>query len=106
MAAVQPGHDPVDGIPADDLAGLRVRIDAIDDELVGLLARRYAVTRAVGRYKAEHGMPPSDAVREAEVEAKVRRLAAAYGLSADLVGEVIRTVVADVVREHTELREA
>lgn len=84
----------------DELAELRRRIDEADERLVAVLAERFGVTRRVGQLKAELGMPPIDAQREAEVDAKVRRLAREHGLSEDLVSDVLRAVIDRVVSEH------
>ena len=46
----------------------RASIDNIDAALVHLLAERFKITQAVGRYKAEVGLPPSDPDREAAAD--------------------------------------
>lgn len=84
----------------DELSELRRRIDEADERLVTVLAERFGVTRRVGELKAELGLPPIDAQREAEVDAKVRRLAREHGLSEDLVSDVLRAVIDRVVSEH------
>lgn len=84
----------------DELAELRARIDEADERLVAVLAERFGVTRRVGEIKAQRGLPPIDAQREAEVDAKVRRLAREHGLSEDLVSDVLRAVIDRVVDEH------
>lgn len=40
------------------LTGYRQSIDNIDAALVFMLAERFKITRAVGRYKAENELPP------------------------------------------------
>ena len=52
------------------LEELRQSIDQIDQELVRLFERRMAVTREVGEYKQQVGLPVLDAAREREVLAK------------------------------------
>ena len=86
----------------DELSDLRRRIDEADERLVTVLAERFSVTRQVGEIKARLGMPAIDAQREAEVDAKVRRLAKEHGLSDDLVSDVLRAVIDRVVAEHRE----
>jgi hypothetical protein len=53
-----------EGVMNDDatLAGYRASIDNIDAALVHLLAERFKITQAVGRYKAQAGLPPADPV--------------------------------------------
>ncbi len=42
------------------LTGYRQSIDNIDAALVFMLAERFKITQAVGRYKAENELPPAD----------------------------------------------
>ena len=51
----------------DELQNLRRDIDAIDRELVELFRRRMDVTRRVGDYKRERGIPVLDQERERQV---------------------------------------
>lgn len=87
----------------DELEVLRREIDAVDERFVELLAERFRITRRVGRIKAERGLPAQDSIREAQIDAKVRRLAAEYELDASLVSDVLRAVIDRVVAEHREL---
>ena len=87
----------------DRLERLRVQIDEIDDRLVALLAERFVVTRQVGALKAERGLPAQDATREAQIDAKVRRLAAENDLDPAMVSEVLRAVIDRVVAEHRDI---
>ena len=50
-----------------DLTTLRQEIDAIDRQLVELFRQRMDVTRRVGEYKREQGIPVLDQAREREV---------------------------------------
>lgn len=84
------------------LQALRAEIDLLDDELVRLLARRFAVTREVGRLKAREDLPAVDADREAAQQQRYRRIAAASGLAPELVAGVFRQVIDEVVREHRQ----
>ena len=51
----------------DELQKLRQDIDEIDEQLVGLFRRRMDVTRRVGEYKRERGIPVLDQARERQV---------------------------------------
>jgi len=78
---------------ADRLHQYRQSIDNIDAALVYLLAERFKVTQAVGRYKAENALPPADPAREEAQIALVEAYAKAQGLwhdtdSADYVEPV------------------
>ena len=90
----------------DELEVLRDEIDAVDEQFVSLLAERFRITRRVGRIKAERGLPPQDAIREAQIDAKVRRLANEYELDEGLVSDVLRAVIDRVVAEHKAARQS
>ena len=47
-----------------DLTQLRQEIDRVDREMVGLFERRMEISRLIGQYKAERGLPVFDAERE------------------------------------------
>ena len=87
----------------DHLADLRQQIDDVDERFVALLAERFKITRQVGRIKADRGLPAQDSTREAQIDAKVRRLASEYELDEGLVSDVLRAVIDRVVAEHREL---
>ena len=85
---------------ADELESLRQQIDAVDERFVELLAERFRITRHVGRIKADRGLPPQDALREAQIDAKIRRLANEFDLDEGMVSDVLRAVIDRVVAEH------
>ena len=58
----------------------RSSIDNIDAALVHLLAERFKITRQVGDYKAEVGLPVADPEREALQVARMRALAEEAGV--------------------------
>lgn len=88
----------------DHLEVLRRQIDELDEQLLVVLAERFKVTRQVGALKAARGLPPQDATREAQIDAKVRRLAADHDLDESMVSDVLRAVIDRVVAEHREQR--
>jgi chorismate mutase len=88
-----------------DLSQLRREIDRLDTEWVRLLAQRFEVTRQVGKYKRDHGLPPRDPSREEQQLAVIRSKAAAAGLSPDLAASILRLVIDEVVTNHIALRD-
>ena len=52
-------------MPDAELGPLRIEIDAIDEQLVELLARRFQVTARVGAVKKRLALQPIDTEREA-----------------------------------------
>ena len=86
-------HDPV-------LASFRKSIDNIDAALIHMLAERFRITQAVGEYKAQAGLPASDAAREAAQIERLRALAVEAELDPEFSEKFIRFVIDEVIRHH------
>ena len=82
------------------LAGYRESIDNIDAALVFMLAERFKVTKAVGRYKAAAGLPPADPGREAAQVARLRALAITANLDPEFSEKFLRFIIDEVIRHH------
>lgn len=88
----------------DVLGGYRQSIDNIDAALVFMLAERFKITQAVGRYKADKGLPPADPGREdAQIE-RLRALAKHADLDPDFSEKFLRFVIDEVIRHHERVR--
>lgn len=95
MTEQAPASDPV-------LAGFRSSIDNIDAALIHMLAERFRITKAVGTYKADKQLPPSDPVREERQIARLRALASEAQLDPDFGEKFIRFVIEEVIRHHEQ----
>ena len=82
----------------------RQSIDNIDAALVFMLAERFKVTQAVGRYKAEGGLPPADPGREEAQIARLRGLAEAAQLDPEFSEKFLRFIIDEVIRHHEKAR--
>ena len=87
------------------MAEYRSSIDNIDAALVHLLAERFKVTKAVGRYKAAAELPPADPVREEIQIARLRLMAEAAGLDLAFTEKFLRFIVAKVIHHHQRIAE-
>ncbi|NNC73474.1 MAG: chorismate mutase [Sphingomonadaceae bacterium] len=87
------------------LAEWRTQIDDIDREMVTLLARRFQITREVGEWKAQNGVPPVDPEREKRQVARLQERAAETGLSADFLERFLRIIIDEVVSHHRAIRD-
>ena len=86
------------------LKGFRESIDNIDAALVFLLAERFKVTQAVGRYKATSGLPPADPGREAAQIERLRSLAKSANLDPDFSEKFLRFIIDEVIRHHQQAK--
>jgi isochorismate pyruvate lyase len=84
------------------MAELRVAIDALDQELVVLLARRQAYIERAAVLKQERGTV-RDQARVEDVIAKVLIQAKAAGLSADIAEPVWRTLIEQSIRHELDV---
>jgi chorismate mutase len=82
----------------------RQSIDNIDAALVFMLAERFKVTQAVGRYKAEAALPPADPGREEAQIARLRALAEAAELDPEFSQKFLRFIIDEVIRHHERAR--
>lgn len=84
------------------LAECRARIDAVDEEVVALLARRMEVVDSVIALKRERGIPALLPERVDEVLDHVRAVAEAKNCPPDLAEVVYRAVIAWTI-EHEQV---
>ena len=99
MGNEQQTPDPV-------LAGYRRSIDNYDAALVHILAERFRTTQAVGRYKAEKALPPSDPGREERQIARLRKLAVEADLDPEFTEKFLRFIIDEVIRHHQQAKHA
>lgn len=78
---------------AAELAPLRQSIDAVDSQLVQLLAQRAKLTAEVGRVKQQYALPLYVPEREKALLDARRAQAQAAGVSAELVEDVLRRIM-------------
>ena len=83
----------------------RQSIDNIDAALVFLLAERFKITKQVGAYKAQAGLPPADPHREDEQLARLRDLAESANLDPDFSAKFQRFIFDEVIRHHERIAE-
>lgn len=72
---------------------LRAMIDAVDRDILQLLARRYGLVADIAEHKREHGLPIRDPEREREIIADRRARGQGLGLNTELVESFWRLVL-------------
>lgn len=73
-----------------ELNELRDQIDAVDKQMVELLARRLALVEKVGEVKSQHGLPIYAPDREAAMLASRREEAERKGVPPQLIEDILR----------------
>ncbi len=86
----------------ENLTAWRQQIDALDDTLVDLLTRRMAVSRAIGAYKREHGLPILQAARYEELLSRRIAQAEAQGMDGGFMRTLLQTIHEESVRQQMQ----
>lgn len=90
-----------DDIP--DMPRLRARIDALDAQLMDLMADRHALIDRAAAIKAEIGLPARIPDRVEEVVANIRRHAQDRGLDPDLYDALWRMLIEAAIAQEERL---
>ncbi|MDN5569111.1 MAG: chorismate mutase [Paracoccus sp. (in: a-proteobacteria)] len=93
---------PTQNIP--DMPALRNEIDALDAQLMALLARRHALIDRAAQIKTGNGWPARIPERVEQVVANIRDHAAQHGLDPDLYDRLWRDLIeAAIAQEERQL---
>ena len=84
-----------------DIEQLRPRIDAIDDQILDLLAQRAGAALEVGDYKKRRGLPVHDPERENSVVNRMQT-----GNQGPLSSEAIERIYRTIIGEMRKLEES
>jgi chorismate mutase/prephenate dehydratase len=91
--------------PVTDLAALRERLDALDADLVDLIAERFAVIATVGAQKEGTAAAIRDPKREREILESVETMARSKGISVPLVRRIFEELLSQsVIQQSSRLR--
>ena len=86
------------------LAILRGEIDAINREIVLLLAKRISLSREVAKIKKRESLPILDSEREKAIHQEMRELARQHQLSSLVVEEIFQ-IILETSRFEMELQQ-
>ncbi len=89
----------------EELLRSRESIDQIDNELLNLLAERFALTQKVGEIKARQSLESFDPTREAQKIEKLRSQSSKLGINPDLVELLFTEIMKEVVKNHQRLKQ-
>ena len=88
-----------------DMAALRARIDALDAQLIALLAERSTLIDRAAQIKAQVGLPARIDARVEEVAALARRRATDAGLDPDLAEGLWRLMMEHFIAQEARALE-
>ncbi len=86
------------------LQSYRKSIDNIDASVIYMLAERFKITKEVGKYKADSGLPPADPSREKKQIQRLRRLATDANLDPEFSEKFLRFIINEVIRHHQKIK--
>jgi chorismate mutase len=84
----------------ENISELRSQVDAVDDELVALLAKRFVLTGRIGEIKARTGEPSIHPGRHAQRLQLLAKLAETHGVEASLVTSIFDAIRIESVTCH------
>jgi chorismate mutase/prephenate dehydratase len=76
-----------------NLRALRKEIDAVDAEIVGLIAERLRIAEEIGREKRKDGKLIVDGDREQTVMRNIKRVATAKGVSVNHIEAIYEQII-------------
>lgn len=85
------------------LAGYRAEIDQLDDQIIRLLGRRFAIAREVGAFKGRTGQPVRQHTRIREVLDRCAAAGAAQDLDPNFVAKLYDLIIEEMCRVEDEL---
>ncbi|MDR1631693.1 MAG: bifunctional 3-deoxy-7-phosphoheptulonate synthase/chorismate mutase type II [Dysgonamonadaceae bacterium] len=87
----------------ENLVQLRQQIDEIDNDLLGILAKRMRVSKEIGQYKKEHNMPVLQTVRYDEILENRISQAEKMGIGASFMKTVLEAIHEESIRQQIEV---
>ena len=82
------------------LGAHRESIDRLDAIIIYALGERFSRTQAVGKLKAQHGLPASDPARETIQIARLENLAIQANLDPEFARKILTFIIDEVIRHH------
>ncbi len=96
---------PAAALETSVLEGVRQEIDAIDGELLTLLARRFGVAKRAAEFKIANDLPMMQTDRVRAVLASTADRAEREGVSGQFASDVWRLIIQEACRREIEMRE-
>lgn len=85
------------------LVRFRSQLNEIDESIVELLGKRYAVCRSVADFKRENGIPMMQPSRVAEVKERCAKLAELHGVNPEFARRLYGLIIDEACRLEDEI---
>lgn len=90
-----------DGVDA--LATFRRELNALDEEIVRLLGRRFELIREIGQHKRRNKIPMMQPARVLEVKERCARIASAHGIDPEFARRLFALIIDEACRVEDEI---
>ena len=87
-----------------NLEELRIEIDKCNNDIIEAIKERFYFTREIGLLKKENNLSSYDKNREDKVINNVRLLAKNSNLNEDMIENIFKIIMEQVIKEHEELK--
>lgn len=87
-----------------NLEELRIKIDKCNNDIIEAIKERFYFTREIGKLKKENNLSSYDKNREDKVINNVRMMAKNNNLNEDMVENIFKIIMEQVIKEHEELK--
>ena len=87
-----------------NLDELRIEIDKCNNNIIEAIKKRFYITREIGLLKKENNLSSYDKNREDKVINNVRLLAKNSNLNEDMIENIFKIIMEQVIKEHEELK--
>lgn len=88
-----------------ELEKLRIEIDKSNKKIIEEISNRFLITRKIGEIKANQNIVSFDKNREDIVLENVGELARNNNLNEDMIKEIFKIIMKEVVLEHNRIKE-
>lgn len=95
-------HRAIEETDSACLAPKRNELDALDEQLVDILAKRMDIVREIGEYKQMNNLAVLQSDRYQNVSDKLAAIAAAKGISGQFIRSIFETIHAESIRYQLE----
>jgi chorismate mutase len=88
----------LEGDGSDGLTRFRQELNALDEEIVRLIGRRFEVIRAIGQHKRRNEIPMMQPARVLEVKERCARIASSHGVDPEFARRLFALIIDEACR--------